>query len=100
LIPARGRALIDAETLASRASQTRGFVTLPVEFTQEAMVDIEDLPRVARQLSRALDFGRVLCGQSDPCAREIVIEDLRISYRVELEQVVVLGADPIEHSLH
>jgi len=75
-------------------------VTLPVEFTQEAMEDIEDLPRLARQLSRALDFGRVLCGQSDPCTREIVIEDLRILYRVEREQIVVLSADPAEHPLH
>jgi hypothetical protein len=75
-------------------------VTLPVEFTQEAMEDIEDLPRLARQLSRALDCGRVLCGQADLCTREIVIEDLRILYRVEREQVVVLSADPVEHSLH
>jgi hypothetical protein len=55
---------------------------------------------VARQLSRALDFGRVLCGQSDPCTREIVIEDLRVSYRIEREQVVVLSADPAGHPLH
>lgn len=75
-------------------------MTLPVEFTQEAMQDIEDLPRLARQLSRALEFGRVLCGQADPCTREIVIEELRVVYRVEREHVVVLSADPAEHPLH
>jgi hypothetical protein len=77
-------------------AKTRGFVALPVEFTQEAMQDIEDLPRIARQLSRALEFGRVLCGQPDPCTRE----DLRVVYRVERDQVVVLSADPAEHPLH
>lgn len=75
-------------------------MTLPVEFTQEAMQDIEDLPRLARQLSRALEFGRVLCGQPDPCTREIVIEELRVVYRVERDQVVVLSADPADHPLH
>ncbi len=75
-------------------------MALPVEFTQDAMADIEDLPRLARQLSKALEFGRVLCGQPDPCTREIVIEELRIVYRVEREQVVVLSADPAPRSLH
>jgi hypothetical protein len=81
-------------------ARIRGSVALPVEFTQEAMEDIEDLPRLARKLSHALDFGQILCGQPDPCTREIVIEDLRIVYRVEREQVVVLSADPATHPLH
>ena len=73
---------------------------LPVEFTQEAMQDIDDLPRVARLLSRMVDFGKVACGQADPLLREVVIDDLRLMYRVERDQIVVLSADPAPPSLH
>lgn len=73
---------------------------LPVEFTQEAMQDIDDLPRVARLLSRMVDFGKVACGQADPLLREVVIDDLLLMYRVERDQIVVLSADPAPPSLH
>jgi hypothetical protein len=73
---------------------------LPVEFTQEAMQDIDDLPRVARLLSRMVDFGKVACGQDDPLLREVVIDDLLVMYRVERDQIVVLSADPAPPSLH
>lgn len=75
-------------------------MVLPVEFTLEAMEDIDDLPRVARLLSRMVDFGRVACGQADPLLRELVIDDQRLLYRVEREQIVVLSADPAPPSLH
>jgi hypothetical protein len=75
-------------------------VALPVEFTQEAMEDIDDLPRVARLLSRLVDFGRVACGQADPLTREVIIDHQRVIYRVEREQIVVLSADDEPPSLH
>jgi hypothetical protein len=75
-------------------------LVLPVEFTQEAMAEIDDLPRVARLLSRMVDFGRVVCGQADPLLRELVIDEQRVLYRVEREQIVVLSADPAPPSLH
>jgi hypothetical protein len=75
-------------------------VVLPVEFTQEAMQDIDDLPRVARLLSRMVDFGKVACGQGDPLLREVIIDDQCVMYRVEREQIVVLSADPAPPSVH
>lgn len=75
-------------------------MVLPVEFTQEAMEDIDDLPRVARLLSRMVDRGRVACGQADPLMRELVIDDQRLLYRVEREQIVVLSAAPAPPALH
>jgi hypothetical protein len=65
----------------------------PVEFTAEALEDIDDLPEIARALSRAAELGRIVCGQSDPCTLELVIEQLRVLYRLEDHQIVVLGAD-------
>lgn len=66
----------------------------PVEFTKEALEDIEDLPEIASALSQAAELGRVVCGQSDPLMLELVIEQLRVLYRLEEHQIVVLGADP------
>lgn len=65
----------------------------PVEFTREALEDIEDLPEVARALSQAAECGRIVCGQSDPRNLELVIERLRVQYRLEDHLIVVLGAD-------
>lgn len=67
----------------------------PVEFTREALEDIEDLPGVARLLSRAAESGRIVCGQSDPCVLELEIERLRVLYRLEDHLIVVLGADAL-----
>lgn len=72
----------------------------PVEFTLEAMEDIEDLPRVARQLSRLGELGRVACGQADPCLRELIVDAQRVLYRVEPDQIVVLGASDAPPALH
>ncbi|MDB4976193.1 MAG: hypothetical protein JWN48_4534 [Myxococcaceae bacterium] len=65
----------------------------PVEFTEEALEDIEDLPEIARALSQSAELGRIVCGQSDPCTLELVIERLRVLYRLEENQIVVLCAD-------
>jgi DNA-binding transcriptional LysR family regulator len=65
----------------------------PVEFTREALEDIEDLPEIARALSRAAETGRIVCGQSDPFMLELVIERLRVLYRLEDHLILVLGAD-------
>lgn len=65
----------------------------PVEFTPEALEDIEDLPEVARALSQSAELGRIVCGQSDPCTLELVIERLRVLYRLEDHQILVLAAD-------
>ncbi len=65
----------------------------PVEFTREALEDIDDLPEVARALSLAAECGRIVCGQSDPFVLELVIERLRVLYRLEDQLIVVLGAD-------
>ncbi len=65
---------------------------LPVEFTRKAMEDIEDLPYVARQLSRLGELGSVASGQADPCLRELTVDRQRVLYRVEREQIVVLSA--------
>ena len=78
----------DDERLIARRMAGR-----PVEFTQEALEDIEDLPEVARALSRSAELGRIVCGQSDPCTLELVIERLRVLYRLEEDQIVVLCAD-------
>jgi hypothetical protein len=67
----------------------------PVEFTPEALEDIEDLPEVAHALSRAAELGRIVCGQSDPFTLELVIEQLLVLYRLEEHQIVVLGADSL-----
>lgn len=75
-------------------------MALPVEFTQEAMADIDDLPRVARLLSRLAEAGRVACGQPDPLTREVVIDGQRVIYRLEREQIVVLSAEPEPLSIH
>lgn len=69
----------------------------PVEFTHEALEDIEDLVEVARALSASAEGGRIVCGQSDPCTLELVIERLRVLYRLEEHQIVVLGADLVLH---
>lgn len=65
----------------------------PIEFTTEALEDIEDLPEVARALSRSAELGRIVCGQSDPRTLELVIEQLRVLYRLEDHQIIVLAAD-------
>jgi hypothetical protein len=65
----------------------------PVEFTREALEDIEDLPEVARALSQSAEYGRIVCGQSDPRTLELVIEQLRVLYRLEDHLILVLGAD-------
>lgn len=75
-------------------------MALPVEFTREAMDDIDDLPRVARLLSRLAEAGRVACGQPDPMTREVLIDQQRVIYRLEREQIVVLSAEPELPSLH
>jgi hypothetical protein len=83
----------------------------PIEFTLEAMEDIEDLPAVARQLSRLGELGRVACGQADPCLRELIVDAraradepmvhaLRVLYRVEPDQIVVLSASAAPPALH
>lgn len=75
-------------------------MALPVEFTLEALEDIEDLVSVARKLSRVAPLGRVACGQADPFIREVVIDRLRLLYRLEETQILVLGADlspPLTH---
>jgi hypothetical protein len=75
-------------------------VALPVEFTLEALEDIEDLVSVARKLSRVAPLGRIACGQADPFLREVVIDRLRLLYRLEEKQILVLGADlspPLRH---
>lgn len=69
-------------------------MALPIEFMPEALADLEDLPRVARLLSRQADLGRIACGQADPMTREVVIDQHRLLYRVEREQIVVLSAEP------
>ena len=73
---------------------------LPVEFTLEAMEDIEDLPHVARQLSRLAKLGSVACGQADPRLRELIVDQQRVLYRVERDQIVVLGATSAKLALH
>lgn len=65
----------------------------PIEFTTEALEDIEDLPEIARALSRSAELGRIVCGQSDPRTLELVIEQLRVLYRLEDHQIIVLAAD-------
>lgn len=97
-------------------------MALPVEFTLEAMEDIDDLPRMARLLSRFVEgcasahepwdqgragahepwgkAGRVACGQPDPLTREVSIDGQRVLYRLEREQIVVLSADLEPASLH
>lgn len=75
-------------------------MALPVEFTLEALEDIEDLVSVARKLSRVAPLGRIACGQADPFLREVVIDRLRLLYRLEEKQILVLGADlspPLRH---
>lgn len=75
-------------------------MALPVEFTLEALEDIEDLVSVARKLSRVAPLGRIACGQGDPFLREVVIDRLRLLYRLEETQILVLGADlspPLKH---
>ncbi len=67
---------------------------LPVEFTLEALEDIEDIVDVARKLSRQADHGRIACGQSDPSTRELIIDRTRLLYRLEATQILVLSADP------
>jgi hypothetical protein len=75
-------------------------VGLPVEFTLEAMEDIEDLPYVARQLSRLAELGTIACGQADPRLRELVVDQQRVLYRVEREQIVVLSASAAPPLMH
>jgi hypothetical protein len=86
-------------------------VALPVEFTLEALEDIEDLPRVARTLSVLVEgrgsaqepwgnAGRAACGQADPLTREVLIDGQRVLYRLEREQIVVLSAELEPPSLH
>jgi hypothetical protein len=75
-------------------------LALPVEFTLEALDDIEDIISVARKLSRVATLGRVACGQSDPFMREVSIGRTRLLYRLEETQILVLGADctpPLHH---
>lgn len=67
---------------------------LPVEFTLEALEDIDDIVDVARRLSREASHGRIACGQSDPETRELVIDRTRLLYRLEETQILVLSADP------
>jgi hypothetical protein len=59
----------------------------------EALEDIDDLPRVARLLTHLAKQGRIVCGQSDPETREVIIDQQRVRYRVEEEQIVVLSAE-------
>lgn len=74
-------------------------MSVPVEFTPEALEDIDDLTEIARALSEYSELGRIVCGQSDPLTLELVIERLRVQYRVEEHQITVLGAD-LAFSLH
>jgi hypothetical protein len=75
-------------------------LSLPVEFTLEALEDIEDIVGVARRLSREADRGRIACGQSDPATRTLVIDHTRLLYRLEPTQILVLSADPRKSDLH
>jgi hypothetical protein len=75
-------------------------VALPVEFTLEALEDIDDLPLIASQLTRAAECGRIACGQADPDVRELLVGQNRVLYRLEEEQIVVLSAEPFVPSLH
>jgi hypothetical protein len=69
-------------------------MALPVEFTHEALDDVYDIVSMARVLSRSAEAGRVACGQSDPQVRELTVDQHRVIYRIEPDQVVVLGAEP------
>ena len=68
-------------------------MAVPVEFTPEALEDIDDLTEIAKALSEFSELGRIVCGQSDPRMLELVIERLRVQYRIEDHQITVLGAD-------
>lgn len=89
VLTVRTNRLIDSEA----PSLIEAVMHRPVEFTVEALEDIDDLPEVARALSRSAELGRIVCGQSDPRTLELVIEQLRVLYRLEDHQIVVLGAD-------
>lgn len=75
-------------------------MALPVEFTLEALEDIEDVAAIARQLTRVADHGRIACGQSDPLLREVLLGQNRVLYRVEEEQIVVLAAELVPPAIH
>lgn len=65
----------------------------PVEFTMQALKDLEDISAIARELSARADQGQVLCGQPDPQTRQLFIGPTRVVYRVEADQITVLCAE-------
>jgi hypothetical protein len=75
-------------------------VTLPIEFMPDALEEIDDLCAIARKLTHAAELGRIACGQADPEVRELIIDDNRLMYRIEDEQIVVLSAERFAPSLH
>ncbi len=75
-------------------------MALPVEFLIEALDDLDDLPKIARQLTRMADHGRARCGQTDPDLLELILGEKRLIYRVEAEQILVLWAETIPPTQH
>jgi hypothetical protein len=75
-------------------------VALPIEFMPDALEEIDDLCAIARKLTHAAELGRIACGQADPEVRELIIDDNRLLYRLEDEQIVVLSAERFAPSLH
>lgn len=75
-------------------------MTQPVEFTVEALHDIEDFLPIARLLTRVAQHGRIACGQADLRVREIELLGKRLLYRVEVDLIVVLAAEPVPVVIH
>ncbi len=71
-----------------------------VEFDIEALEDLEDLPQIARQLTRLADWGRVACGQPDPTLLELQLGEKRLLYRIEGDEVWVLSAERVAPTCH
>ncbi len=71
-----------------------------VEFALEALDDLEDLPTIARQLTVLAELGKVVCGQSDPELWELQIDEKRVFYRVQCDEIIVVGAESIPPVRH
>lgn len=71
-----------------------------VEFELDALDELDDLPAIARQLTVLAELGRVVCGQSDPMLWELQIDEKRVLYRVEGDEILVVAAETIVRSPH
>jgi hypothetical protein len=71
-----------------------------VEFSLEALEDLEDLPAIAKQLKLLADEGRIACGQPDPSVRELEIARRRILYRQRGDELEVITAEPVVPARH